>query len=114
MALQVVRFYAMEKFTNEHLKWHRTQLEMTREELARELKTTYTTVYRWEKGERAIPPYVELALHAVDHQLSPEKYLRRVVQVVIELARKQKIKITDEQATEIQTDAYVMSMRGKF
>ncbi len=96
----------MNKFTNEHLKWRRTQLEMTREELARELKTTYTTVYRWETGERAIPPYIELALDAIQYYLSPEQYTRRAVNAVVESARKRKITITDEQANEIQTDAY--------
>jgi transcriptional regulator with XRE-family HTH domain len=102
----------MNKFTKEMLIFRRTQLEMTREELARELKTTYTTVYRWETGSREIPPYIELALDAIQYHLSPEKYARIAVKVVVELVRKQKIKITDEQANAIETDAYYV-LRAK-
>jgi transcriptional regulator with XRE-family HTH domain len=87
---------------------------MTREELARELKTTYTTVYRWEKGERAIPPYVELALCAIRHYLSPDAYAERAVKAVMESVRKQKITITDEQAAEIQMDVSHKLKYGKF
>lgn len=53
-------------------KW-REKRNLTRDQLAKELKTTYTTVYRWETGERAIPDYLELALEGLDARLSKSK-----------------------------------------
>lgn len=47
----------------------RERLGLTREELARELKTTYTTVYRWETDNRAIPPYLDLALKYIESEI---------------------------------------------
>lgn len=40
----------------------RESLGYTRQEFAELLKTTYTTIYRWESGLRSIPPYLELAV----------------------------------------------------
>ncbi len=57
------KIYAM---TNKELITRRESLGFSRDELARELKTTYTTVYRWEQGERSIPNYLDLALEALE------------------------------------------------
>ncbi len=50
------------------LQEKRETLGLSREQLARELKTTYTTVYRWENGDRAIPPYLELAISMLEQR----------------------------------------------
>lgn len=50
------------------LKKRREDLDLTRDELARELKTTYTTVYRWETENRAIPSHLELALESIERK----------------------------------------------
>lgn len=50
-------------------KW-RERVGLTREELARELKTSYPTIYRWENDDRKIPPYLDLALETVERKLS--------------------------------------------
>jgi len=55
------------------LKEWREKRELTREALAQGLKTTYTTVYRWETGERAIPDFLELALEGLDQRLKGKK-----------------------------------------
>ncbi len=39
---------------------------MSRDELAKALQTTSVSVWRWENGERAIPPYLPLALETVE------------------------------------------------
>jgi DNA-binding transcriptional regulator YiaG len=44
----------------------REKLGLSREEMARELKTTYPTIYRWETDDRAIPPYLDLALQTIE------------------------------------------------
>lgn len=59
----------------EELKNWRERLGLTREGLARELETTYTTVYRWEKEDRDIPPYLKLALETVERNLKSKKKL---------------------------------------
>jgi transcriptional regulator with XRE-family HTH domain len=46
----------------DELKQWRENWNLSREELARELKTTSVTIWRWEKGLRGIPPYLHLAL----------------------------------------------------
>lgn len=46
---------------------------LTREELARKLKTSYATVYRWEEEQRKIPPYLDLALKTIERELPLEK-----------------------------------------
>lgn len=50
----------------EELTKRREGLGLTRDELAKELKTTYTTVYRWETANREIPPYLELAIERIE------------------------------------------------
>lgn len=51
------------------LKKKREELGLSRDELARELKTTYPTVYRWETDDRSIPPYLELALETIERKI---------------------------------------------
>lgn len=55
--------------TGEQLQNWRESHGLSREELARELKTSYPTVYRWEEGQRKIPPYLELALRTIETDL---------------------------------------------
>jgi len=50
----------------------RENLGLTRDELARELKTTYTTIYRWETENREIPPYLELAIERIEIKFKEE------------------------------------------
>jgi DNA-binding XRE family transcriptional regulator len=56
------------KMTAEELKQRRETLGMSRDDLAKALLTTPVTVWRWENGERAIPPYLPLALETVERQ----------------------------------------------
>lgn len=49
-------------------KHHLSQLS-----LAKYLGVAANTVARWERGERAIPPYLELALKAIESELSKIK-----------------------------------------
>jgi transcriptional regulator with XRE-family HTH domain len=99
----MVSYLDMKDIELEHI---RKRMNLTREELARELKTTYTTVYRWETGSREIPPYLELALHALEFGLAPAEFIAKTVQAVVKAAKKQKVKITDEQVKEIENDAF--------
>lgn len=57
--------------TGKELEVKREKLGLSREELARELKVTYTTVYRWETDGRAIPPFLDLALETIERKLTP-------------------------------------------
>ena len=52
----------------EDLAKRRENLGLTREGLARDLKTTYTPVYRWETGERSVPAYLDLALETLERR----------------------------------------------
>lgn len=56
-------------FDSEKLIWWRENLGLSRIELARELKITYATVFRWENKNREIPPYLELALEEIERKL---------------------------------------------
>jgi len=56
--------------TGEELTKRREDLGLSRDELARELNTTYTTVYRWETENREIPPYLGLALETIERNLN--------------------------------------------
>ncbi len=47
----------------------RRSMEMTQAELATELEVSANTVARWERGERAIPPYLKLALDTIEQNL---------------------------------------------
>jgi transcriptional regulator with XRE-family HTH domain len=57
----------------EQLTKRREGLGLTRDELARELKTTYTTIYRWETANREIPPYLELAIERIEIKFGENK-----------------------------------------
>ena len=48
------------------LQRRREALGMSRDALAKALQTTAVSVWRWENGERAIPPYLPLALETVE------------------------------------------------
>lgn len=56
--------------TGEELKaWRERNDQMSRDELARLLEITATTIYRWEtdtKHTRKIPPYLKLALQQIE------------------------------------------------
>lgn len=60
------------------LQKRREGLGMSREELATALQTTAVTVWRWENDERAIPPYLDLALQTVERN-SKKSGLRKKV-----------------------------------
>ena len=59
--------------TGKELENIRKGLGLSREELARELKVTYTTVFRWETETRAIPPFLDLALDMLKINLNKSK-----------------------------------------
>lgn len=48
------------------LQRRRENLGMSREEMAVALQTTAVSIWRWENGERSIPPYLALALETVE------------------------------------------------
>jgi len=48
------------------LQQRREALGMSRDDLAKALQTTAVSVWRWENGERSIPPYLPLALETVE------------------------------------------------
>ncbi len=48
------------------LQRRREALGMSRDELAKALQTTSVSVWRWENSERAIPPYLPLALETIE------------------------------------------------
>ena len=50
----------------DELQRRREALGMSRDDLAKALLTTSVSVWRWENGERAIPPYLSLALETVE------------------------------------------------
>ena len=52
--------------TGDELREKRQSLGMTQEQLAAELKVAANTVARWERGERSIPPYLDLALESIE------------------------------------------------
>jgi DNA-binding transcriptional regulator YiaG len=55
------------------LEQRRKALGLSREVLAKELFTNPATVWRWETGERQIPPYLSLALETVERKLARRK-----------------------------------------
>jgi DNA-binding transcriptional regulator YiaG len=59
---------APEPLTPDEFKAWRARLGMTQEGLAHELGVTFTTVWRWEHGNRPIAPMVRLALAEVERQ----------------------------------------------
>jgi len=52
----------------EELQKRRVALGMSRDEMAKALNTTSVSVWRWENGERGIPPYLSLALETVERE----------------------------------------------
>lgn len=59
--------------TGEELKDKRKKLGFTQEELAKELMVATNTVARWERDERAIPPYLPLALITIENKFKNTK-----------------------------------------
>ncbi len=44
---------------------------MSRDQMAKALQTTSVSVWRWENGERSVPPYLPLALETVERNHQP-------------------------------------------
>ena len=64
----------------EELISRRKSMDLTQAELAEKLGTAANTVARWERGERAIPPYLKWALDGIEGDLmhlSPEQGYQR-------------------------------------
>lgn len=61
--------------TGSELKDFREKIGLSREELAKELRTTYPTIYRWETDNRAIPPYLDLALETIKRKFDKKLQL---------------------------------------
>lgn len=55
--------------SSELLKW-RKRHKYTQSELAQKLGVTKTTVYRWEKAMREIPPFLHLTLKCLEKEKS--------------------------------------------
>lgn len=58
---------------NTDLKAWRERHNLTQDQLAELLSVAKNTVSRWERGERAIPEYLALALEALELRLSKTK-----------------------------------------
>ena len=71
--LPLVRMWYTRDMESSELTTWRERLGLTREDLAQALKTTYTTVYRWETGDRAIPPFLERAIRDLERELEQKK-----------------------------------------
>lgn len=61
----------------ELLAW-RTQAQLSQAGLAAILGVDRQTVYRWEHGERSIPPYLAWALIAIGQGWKPRKRPTRI------------------------------------
>lgn len=55
--------------SGEELKSYREKLGLTQEQLAEALKVASNTVSRWERNDRAIPPYLSLAIETIERNL---------------------------------------------
>lgn len=58
--------------TGEDLRAWRVRLGLTQEDLATALRTTATTVARWERGESGIPGHLELALEGLEGRVQQD------------------------------------------
>ncbi len=54
--------------TGKELKDYREGIDLTQEQLAEALQVASNTVSRWERDDRAIPPYLELALKTIGRE----------------------------------------------
>jgi len=61
----------------DELKARRDALDMTQEQLGTELGVAANTIARWERGERAIPPHLSLALETVERNHKPKKVVKK-------------------------------------
>ncbi len=55
--------------TGKELKDYRERIELTQEQLAEALQVASNTVSRWERDDRAIPPYLPLALETIERKV---------------------------------------------
>jgi transcriptional regulator with XRE-family HTH domain len=55
------------------LKHRREALGMSQSQLAEALSVAANTVARWERDERAIPPFLGLALETIERNISAPK-----------------------------------------
>lgn len=51
------------------LKDYREKIGLTQEQLAEALQVASNTVSRWERDDRAIPPYLHLALETIERKI---------------------------------------------
>ncbi len=63
--------------TGEELKSWRSKRNLTQEELGGILGIAKNSVFRWEAGMRKIPPFLHLALKAIDLKKGGEKNVVR-------------------------------------
>jgi DNA-binding XRE family transcriptional regulator len=57
----------------DELKAFRAKVEITQQELAEALGVDRNTIARWERNERAIPPFLHLALQTLERQKKSSK-----------------------------------------
>ena len=55
--------------TGKELKDYRERIGLTQEQLAEALQVASNTVSRWEREDRAIPPYLPLAIETIHRNL---------------------------------------------
>lgn len=59
--------------TGAELKAWRQRLDLTQTQLAERLGYHRTIVWRWESGDRPVPPWMELALRSIERDLADEQ-----------------------------------------
>ena len=57
---------------NDLAKW-RKEWGLTQKQLAQALGVIVMTISRWERGMRGIPPYIPLALEALENRMIKER-----------------------------------------
>ncbi len=55
--------------TGKELKQYREKIGLTQEQLSEALQVASNTVSRWEREDRAIPPYLPLAIETIERNL---------------------------------------------